>query len=178
MTTNRKKNTNAGAALGEFDPAAIAASINGLVDTLKSGKAHTLRTTTIKLPEPLPVRSAAEVRALRDRLSLSQGVFAALLNVPLVTVSSWENGQRKPSGAALKLLDIAERHPELFVDVFDHGTTPRIRSTDELAASFHQPPAPGRVPAAKAKGSPPRAKTMAATMRARYARPAAKAKRS
>ena len=39
-------------------------------------------------------------------------MFAALLNVPTRTVISWENGQRKPSGAALKLLDIAEKHPE------------------------------------------------------------------
>lgn len=89
----------------------LIASVGGLLDTLKSGKAHTLRSTTIELPEPLPVRSAREVRALRDRLGVSQAVFARLLNVPLVTVSSWENGQRKPSGAALKLLDVAEHHP-------------------------------------------------------------------
>ena len=42
--------------------------------------------------------------------------------MPLVTVSSWENGQRKPSGAALKLLDIAERYPEIFVGHRQTGT--------------------------------------------------------
>lgn len=91
----------------------LVASVGDLLDTLKNGKTHTLRSTTIKLPAPLPVRSAGEVRALRDHLGVSQAVFARLLNVPLATVSSWENGQRKPSGAALKLLDVAERHPEV-----------------------------------------------------------------
>ncbi len=92
----------------------LVASVGGLLDTLKDGKARTLRSTTIALPEPLPTRSAREVRALRDRLGVSRAVFARLLNVPLVTVSSWENSLRKPSGAALKLLDIAEKHPAIF----------------------------------------------------------------
>ena len=42
-----------------------------------------------------------------------QAVFAALLNVPQPTAISWESGARKPSGAALKLLRLATRHPEL-----------------------------------------------------------------
>ena len=108
-TTKRKPSPTV-AKPGGFEQELVA-SVGGLLDTLKSGKAHTLRSTTLELPAPLPVRSAAEVRALRDRFGVSQAVFARLLNVPMVTVSSWENDQRKPSGAALKLLDIAEKHP-------------------------------------------------------------------
>lgn len=111
-TKTKARKTRANAAKpGGFEQELVA-SVGSLLDTLKSGKAHTLRTTTLELPAPLPVRSSAEVRALRDRLGVSQAVFARLLNVPLTTVSSWENSQRKPSGAALKLLDVAERHPE------------------------------------------------------------------
>lgn len=35
-----------------------------------------------------------------------------LLNVPALTAISWENGTRKPSGAALRLLAVARHHPE------------------------------------------------------------------
>jgi putative transcriptional regulator len=41
-----------------------------------------------------------------------QAVFGRLLNVPAVTVLKWEQGERKPSGAALRLLEIAKRAPE------------------------------------------------------------------
>ncbi len=102
------------AAVGEFSEADLLKSVTSFVDTLKSGKAHTLRTTTYKLPDRLPARSGADVRAVREKLGASQAVLASLLNTPARTVRSWENNQRKPSGAALKLLSIAEEHPEIF----------------------------------------------------------------
>jgi transcriptional regulator with XRE-family HTH domain len=43
---------------------------------------------------------------LRQRLNVSQAVFAGLLNVPKVTAISWEKGRRQPTGAALRLLDL------------------------------------------------------------------------
>lgn len=49
---------------------------------------------------------------MRAKLGFTQAEFAALLNVPKVTAISWENGSRKPSGADLRLLAIARRHPE------------------------------------------------------------------
>jgi putative transcriptional regulator len=49
-------------------------------------------------------------------MNVSQEVFARLLNVPLVTAKSWEAGRRKPSGAAARLLQVAERKPELLLD--------------------------------------------------------------
>ena len=52
---------------------------------------------------------AKEIRAV---LGCTQIEFAALLNVPKVTAISWENGTRKPSGAALRLLAVAKHHPE------------------------------------------------------------------
>jgi DNA-binding transcriptional regulator YiaG len=42
----------------------------------------------------------------------TQTEFAALLNVPKVTAVSWENGTRKPSGTALRLLTVAKHHPD------------------------------------------------------------------
>jgi putative transcriptional regulator len=39
-----------------------------------------------------------------------------MLNVSVKTVQAWEQGVRKPSDAALKLLAIAEKHPEVLLD--------------------------------------------------------------
>jgi putative transcriptional regulator len=71
-----------------------------------------VRERTVKLPPPVMAMPAKEIRALRLRLGCTQLEFAALLNVPKVTAVSWENGTRKPSGAALRLLAVAKHHPE------------------------------------------------------------------
>jgi len=53
---------------------------------------------------------------LRARLRLSQPVFARALNVSPETIRAWEQGKRRPDGAALRLLQVAERHPEAIVE--------------------------------------------------------------
>ena len=70
------------------------------------------RERTVTLPPPVKSIPAKEIRAIRVRLGCTQMEFAALLNVPKVTAISWENGTRKPSGAALRLLTVAKHHPE------------------------------------------------------------------
>jgi putative transcriptional regulator len=52
-----------------------------------------------------------------QQLPYSQSAFAYLLNVSPKTVQAWEQGLRSPSDAALKLLAIAEKHPEVLLDV-------------------------------------------------------------
>jgi putative transcriptional regulator len=42
-------------------------------------------------------------------LHISQAVFAAYLNASISTVQKWENGDKKPSGAAARLLSVIER---------------------------------------------------------------------
>ncbi len=70
------------------------------------------RERKVKLPPPVKAIPAKEIRAIRAVLGCTQVEFAALLNVPKVTAISWENGTRKPSGAALRLLAVAKHHPE------------------------------------------------------------------
>jgi putative transcriptional regulator len=48
---------------------------------------------------------------------LSQAQFAAALGVSKRTLEQWEQGRRAPSGAAKQLLKIAERHPEVLLEV-------------------------------------------------------------
>ena len=63
---------------------------------------------TLCLP-PLRDYTAADVRRVRAKTKASQAVFAAVLNVGPTTVAAWEQGTKKPSGPAVKLLDLVER---------------------------------------------------------------------
>ena len=76
----------------------------------------TLKTRTFTLPEPPKVRLAKDIVRIRKRLGVSQAVFARVLGVARDTEISWEQGRRTPSGPALRLLEIAERHPEHLVE--------------------------------------------------------------
>lgn len=61
------------------------------------------------LAVPPPAYTAEGIRLLRERLRVSQAVFAAYLNASLSTVPKWENGEKRPSGAALRLLSVIDR---------------------------------------------------------------------
>ena len=60
------------------------------------------------LPAPR-LYSPAEIKELRLRSRASQSVFAAYLNVSVSTVRKWEIGDKKPRGAACRLLDLIDR---------------------------------------------------------------------
>ena len=59
-----------------------------------------------------PVKSytPAQIRRLRTRYKASQAVFAAFLNLSPSTVQKWEQGQKKPNGPSLKLLNLVDVH--------------------------------------------------------------------
>ncbi len=89
-----------------------------LKESLNEAIAHAngkleLRTTT--LPRPPEKLSSAEIAELRGKINVSQAVFACYLNVSVKSVQSWEQGTGRPSGAALKLLSIAARNPQILL---------------------------------------------------------------
>ena len=55
---------------------------------------------------PVKNLSAAQIKRLRTRNKASQAVFAAYLNTSPSTVQKWEQGQKKPNGPSLKLLNL------------------------------------------------------------------------
>jgi putative transcriptional regulator len=65
------------------------------------------------------VEAQPQSQVIRARLNsgLSQSEFATALGVSKRTLEQWEQGRRKPSGAARTLLKIAEKHPQVFRDV-------------------------------------------------------------
>lgn len=52
-----------------------------------------------------------DVAGLRERLGMTQNLFAARFGFPLETLRHWEYGRRKPSGASLTLLNVIARNP-------------------------------------------------------------------
>ena len=75
----------------------------GFVDTV------TMREFDALCLPPLRNYTAADVQRIRAKARASQAVFASVLNVGPTTVAAWEQGTKKPSGPAVKLLDLVER---------------------------------------------------------------------
>jgi putative transcriptional regulator len=59
-----------------------------------------------------PVRplTPKQIKSIREREHISQTVFAHYLNVTPNIVSKWERGEKRPSGPALKLLSLVDKH--------------------------------------------------------------------
>ena len=74
---------------------------------IKAGKAA--RVHHVKVPEIVEVRT---------RTGLSKQEFAAVLGVSPRTLEGWEQGRRKPTGAARSLLTVARRRPEVLRELF------------------------------------------------------------
>jgi putative transcriptional regulator len=57
-----------------------------------------------------PQMAPERIKRIREKQRVSQPVFARYLNTSESTVEKWESGMKRPSGMALKLLDIVEKH--------------------------------------------------------------------
>jgi putative transcriptional regulator len=80
------------------------------------GKRRNLKVTRIQAPRPPKAMSPKDIAQIRQKLNCSQAVFAMLLNISPKTVQAWEQGSREPGDAALKLLTIARKHPEVLLE--------------------------------------------------------------
>ena len=96
----------------ELNADELIAALTDVRDHVTGRRKITMRTTTVTLPPRVERIRPEAVREIRRKLKVSQAVFARLLNVPVVTEASWEVGRRNPSGAALRLLQIAKKEPE------------------------------------------------------------------
>src|ERR1700722_7241413 len=68
-----------------------------------------LKTEIIEIPDPPEAYKPRQIKKIRETNSYSQSIFAKILNVSVKTVQSWESGQRAPSHAALRLLEIVDK---------------------------------------------------------------------
>ncbi len=74
---------------------------------------YTAKTAEVGAP---PRYGSDRIKGIRSRMGLSQALFAAALNVSPETIRAWEQDKRAPDGATLRLLELADDHPEVFLD--------------------------------------------------------------
>ena len=89
-----------------------------LIASLREARAHArgeptdVRETHVDVP-------ADRVREIREKVGLSQARFAPLMGVSVSGLRKWEQGARRPGGAALTLLRIMDRNPQAVVDALE-----------------------------------------------------------
>jgi putative transcriptional regulator len=120
MAKKKKKSRSVGAAASDD----ILYRLRELVDTIRSGHKPEERfiVRVVEIPEPT-VHTAATVKAIRDRMGVSQAAFAKLVGVSTILVQSWEQGVRVPSPLAGRLLDTIAENPSAWL-----GTVQRVHS--------------------------------------------------
>jgi len=83
-----------------------------LLEAVREMGAH-LRGEIDLPPERIHFVGEPDPREIRARLGMTQEEFAAALCISVKTLRNWEQGRRDPSGPAMRLLQIAEKHPEI-----------------------------------------------------------------
>ena len=77
------------------------------MDAIAEGKKKPTR--KFEFPDP-------EVKAIREKVGLSQARFAMLIGVSKRTLENWEQGRRHPTGPAKALLRILDADPKHAVE--------------------------------------------------------------
>lgn len=57
-----------------------------------------------------PAFEPEQIKRIREQNHVSQPVFARYLNTSESTIQKWETGAKQPSGMALKLLSVVQKH--------------------------------------------------------------------
>ena len=101
MATNRKYKSDA------FE--AIHSSVSGMyrAGTIDQATMREFDEVCLLAPPPIEPR---QIKKIRQSQHVSQPVFARYLNTSESTIEKWETGAKKPSGMALKLLSIVQKH--------------------------------------------------------------------
>ena len=70
--------------------------------------ATTMRKFDAHFLKPTPKLSSGKIQKIRKMVNVSQPVFAKFLNVSPSTIKKWENGEKHPNGASLRLLQLVD----------------------------------------------------------------------
>ncbi|MFC6260680.1 helix-turn-helix domain-containing protein [Levilactobacillus fujinensis] len=63
--------------------------------------------------KPAPQYNAAEIKAIRSEVNVTQRVLANVLSVSPRTVEAWESGKSRPSRSASRLLQLIQKQPQI-----------------------------------------------------------------
>jgi len=91
----------------KFDAGLLLRSLRGHADHLEGKKKLTMRVSKVMVPPRVRGIKPRVIAGIRQKLNVSQPVFAALLNVPLATARSWEQANVNPPVPASHLVTCA-----------------------------------------------------------------------
>jgi putative transcriptional regulator len=77
----------------------------GLQEAIEHAKGKPVKATVHRL-------NSIDVKAIREKVSMTQTEFAASFGISLGTLRHWERGDRKPHGPALALLNVVAKEPK------------------------------------------------------------------
>ncbi|EGO62127.1 helix-turn-helix domain-containing protein [Acetonema longum] len=87
--------------------------MQGLQEALEEAQGkRELRTHTYTVVSA-QIYKADEIRAIRNRLGMSQAIFASFMSVSKKTVEAWEAGRNMPDGPARRILSMVKEDPKL-----------------------------------------------------------------
>lgn len=97
---------------------------NELVESIREMGAYLRGEVDIE-PSRIHFAGEPDPREIRAKLGMTQEEFAAALCIRVKTLRNWEQGRRDPSGPAMRLLQIAEKHPEILLEAVPADATAR-----------------------------------------------------
>lgn len=71
--------------------------------------------------EPVQAPASVDVKAIRQRMGLSQSMFAATFGISLHALRNWEQGKRQPDPAARSYLRVIEVAPDVVRRALQHA---------------------------------------------------------
>lgn len=88
---------------------AVHSTANGLhrLGAIDKATMREFDVSCLTAPSVMPPK---RIKRIREDARVSQPVFARYLNTSESTVQKWEAGTKRPSGMALKLLAVVEKH--------------------------------------------------------------------
>lgn len=83
------------------------------VDSMQQHRERKKTLRSIKCEHLAPLKADANlIRNTRERLNVSQGVFARHLRVSERTLENWEQGRSKPNAQACALILMVRKYPD------------------------------------------------------------------
>ena len=87
---------------------------NELLASTKEAKAILSKKTA---PSRIFYIEEPNAKEIRSKFDLTQNEFAKLLNISVATLRNWEQGRRRPEGPARVLLNVANTHPNILMNL-------------------------------------------------------------
>ncbi|MCL1805850.1 MAG: type II toxin-antitoxin system MqsA family antitoxin [Clostridiales bacterium] len=86
-----------------------------LIQSAMQAEAHSagvkkLRTTVIEVL-PIPAYNPQQIKSIRTRLGLTQSLMGGVVGVSVKSIEAWENGSRRPSSSAMRVLAELDTNP-------------------------------------------------------------------